>query len=390
MRLYLGFPIYYKNGVDIMKEYIPFFQAEKRSIADKLAKYYKSIGIETKINYDEVKETYILSVPSKNEKEVRKLYQDFYFAERDRIKKKQRDNEFLNEFDENNILSDTSDVLEKNSVLSDASDVREKNSVPSDTLDALEESSVTSDISDVLEESSVTSDASDEEAYLEMACDEVALGNMDDAATDTDDDTTPNNEGITHYDSNADDEAVADDENFEDDDNSSSLTKGLLSSSGASYVMKSEKYKDYISTKSVFLLLGIAGIVFVILNVLEVLTLLYGIFPNLIMGALFLFFIFVGISTGKKARILKQEILEEDQMTDKITEWLQTTVTDKFLSSITNTELSKELDYIKKTETIRDMLVAEFGEQDQDYLDRLIEDFYSETFDKNETYTESE
>lgn len=346
-----------------MKEYIPFFQADKRSIADKLAKYYESIGIETKINYDEAKEQYILSVPSKNEKEVRRLYQEFYFAERDRIKKKQMDNESLNEFDENNILSDTLDKLEKNSVPSD---------------DSYE-----------LEESSAPSNTPNDETSIEMACDEIALGNMDNAATDTDDDTIPNNEGITHYDTNADDKTVENDEDFEDDDNPSSLTKSLLSGS-SSYVMKSEKYKDYISTKSVFLLLGIAGIVFVILNVLEVLTLFYGLFPNLIMGALFLFFIFEGISTGKKARILKQEILEEDQMTDKITEWLQTTVTDKFLSSITNTELSKELDYIKKTETIRDMLVAEFGEQDQDYLDRLIEDFYSETFDKNKTYTESE
>ncbi len=165
--------------------------------------------------------------------------------------------------------------------------------------------------------------------------------------------------------------------------------KSLLSSSG-SYVMKSEKYKDYKGTEYVFLLLGIAGLIFVFLNIIEVLTLLYGLFPNLIMGALFVFFIYVGLSTGKKARLLKEEIEAENELTAKIIEWLHTTVTDEFLASITNSDLSEELDYIKKTETIRDMLNKEFGEQNRDYLDRLIEEFYSETFDASNEYIEGE
>ena len=99
------------------------------------------------------------------------------------------------------------------------------------------------------------------------------------------------------------------------------------------------------------------------------------------MGALFLFFIYVGISTGIKAKNLKYEIEEEKQLTDKINQWLSKNVTDEFLKSISNEDLSEELDYIKKAETIRDMLINEFGDTNHDYLDRLIEDFYSKNFD---------
>jgi hypothetical protein len=36
---------------------------------------------------------------------------------------------------------------------------------------------------------------------------------------------------------------------------------------------------------------------------------------------------------------------------------------------------------MKQTDTIRDMLLAEFGEQNHDYLDRLIEEYYNQVFD---------
>ena len=41
-----------------MQEFMPFFQAERRSIAEKLANYFNSSGLETKIYFDE-KETRI-------------------------------------------------------------------------------------------------------------------------------------------------------------------------------------------------------------------------------------------------------------------------------------------------------------------------------------------
>ena len=44
----------------------------------------------------------------RKEKEAKKLYQAFYFAERDRIEKEESSQESINEYNESNILSDSS------------------------------------------------------------------------------------------------------------------------------------------------------------------------------------------------------------------------------------------------------------------------------------------
>ncbi len=364
-----------------MQEYIPFFQAEKRSIAEKLAKYFEYSGLEAKIHFDEEKDAYILSVPSKKEKEAKKFYQAFYFVERDRIEDQEKNPDSLEEYDESNILSATPGE-----------------GVSESSLDISNEEIASADMDGL--NRNIASDT--DEASEVSATNET-----------TDNDTTSNHEELHPEDIMSDEDSISDKDNISDenimsdedtvekaaedlddtlndlDNGQKERVKSLLSASG-SYVMKEEKYKDYIGTQFVFIVLGIAGIIFVFLNAIEVLTLLYGLFPNLIMGALFVFFIYVGLSTGKKAKLLKQEIEGENQLTDKINKWLHTTVTDEFLASITNSELSEELDYIKKTDTIRDMINKEFGEQNRDYLDRLIEEFYTETFDASNSYIEKE
>ena len=340
-----------------MQEYIPFFEAEKRSIAEKLAKYFEYSGLETKIEFDEDKDAYVLSVPSKKEKEAKKFYQAFYFVERDRIENEEKSHDSLEEYDESNILSASSDESPSESSL----DISNEEIASADMDD------LSPDIKSDTEEASDESTTNETSSIHEELSAEDVMPDEDTIEKAEDFDDTPSDPEI---------------------DNKSQV-KSLLSDSG-SYIMKSEKYKDYLGTQYVFLILGIMGVIFVFLNIIEVFTLLYGLFPNLIMGALFVFFIYVALSTGKKARLLKLEIDEENQLTEKINQWLQTTVTDDFLSSITNPELSEELDYIKKTDTIRDLINKEFGQQNRDYLDRLIEEFYTETFDASSDYIEAE
>lgn len=310
-----------------MQDYIPFFQAEKRSIAEKLAKYFEYSGLEAKIHFDEEIDSYILSVPADKEKEAKKFYQAFYFVERDRIENEEKSQDSLDEYDESNILSETSD---------------------------------------------------EEASEAETAIDEVAVAETHEA----DDDEASNLVEVSDLDEAYDDVAEGSDEASNDSpDDEDAKIKSLLSESGA-YVTKAEKYQDYVGSRYVFLLLGLLGLIFVFLNVIEVFSILYGLFPNLIMTALFIFFIYIGLSTGKKAKQIKKEIDEENQLTEKINEWLRTNVTEEFLASISNPNVSEELDYIKKTDTIRDMLIKEFGEQNVNYLDRLIEEYYTATFDK--------
>jgi hypothetical protein len=177
-------------------------------------------------------------------------------------------------------------------------------------------------------------------------------------------------------DMNDDDDAM-DDEMAEASLNESAQTSD--SDSGV-YVMKADRYKELRDTVVIFLLFGIVGSLVVLLNAVEVISLYSGDIPTIVLGALFLYFIYVGISTHTKAKQVQSEIDAENQLTGKINEWLKKHVTESFLESIHDLSLSDEINYIKKTDTIKTLLIKEFGEQNQAYLDRLIDEFYNNQF----------
>ncbi len=159
---------------------------------------------------------------------------------------------------------------------------------------------------------------------------------------------------------------------------------GVQRSENSVYVMKYDQYKDLTGTVWIFAFFGIAGIIFVILNLTKIITFLNGWLPNLVMGALFLFFIIVAITTGRKAKRVRSEIDAENILTRDINNWLKANVTEEFLASVHNDNISDEANYIRSTDYIKELLVKEFGSQNLAYLDRLIDDYYTNTFDKEE------
>jgi hypothetical protein len=95
-------------------------------------------------------------------------------------------------------------------------------------------------------------------------------------------------------------------------------------------------------------------------------------------------FIYIAISTNQKAKKVQAEIDTENKLTEKINQWLKSNITESFLSSIHNDTISEELNYLKIVDTIKELLLKEFGTQNLSYLDRLIEEYYSNTIDKFE------
>ncbi|MGB4661141.1 MAG: hypothetical protein WBI07_18360 [Mobilitalea sp.] len=148
------------------------------------------------------------------------------------------------------------------------------------------------------------------------------------------------------------------------------------------YVMKSDQYKDLTGTVWVFLMFGIVGLIVVILNIIGILNLFQGIIPNAVMGILFLLFLYIALSTAQRAKKVQSEIEAENQLTEEINQWLTVNVTEDFLSSISNDNLTSEMNYLKAVDNIKEMLLKEFGPQNLAYLDRLIEEYYTNTFDK--------
>ncbi|MBH1940993.1 hypothetical protein I5677_08830 [Mobilitalea sibirica] len=323
----------YREGIDLCSDckvelvdqlqeeddFLPFFQAELKSVADKLKDYFEYSKLNSKVQYDEENEVYILSVPADQVKQAKKLYQAFYFVERERQEK---------------------EALEKQLQGSDL----EASDVDHDTLE----------------------DASLADNHEDSMNDETQGNTISEDPSDDQEDVDADAEQLTDY---------------EEDNNESDLYTDEEETS-APYIMKADQYKDYNATVWIFSLFGIGGIIVVILNIVGILSFFNGLFPNLIMSGLFLFFLYIGLSTSKKAKLIQADIDAENKLTEKINLWLEENITESFLASIHDESISEELNYLKKVNKIKLMLNDEFGKQNSSYLDRLIEEYYSNTFEK--------
>jgi hypothetical protein len=304
---------------------IPFFQADDKKVAEKLVKFFNYSDVNSSLTYDKDIGVYIVSIPPKKQLEAKKLYQAFYFVERERMANGESD-----------LFADEAEQEGE-----EGSDIE----ITEDTGEPAEETIEGS--FEAAEDSEETLDASEEDF-------DHSLEPADSSEKDDYHGETPS------------DEVTAFDEEEED---------------SAPYVMKADQYKDLTGTVGVFLFFGIAGLIVVLINLIGIINIFSGWIPNTVMTALFLFFIYVALLTNKKAKTIQVEIDEENAMTEKINEWLKKNITEEFLTSIHNETISDELNYIKKTDVIKEMLIKEFGNQNLAYLDRLIEEYYYNTFD---------
>ncbi len=282
-------------------ELVPFFQAENKKIAEKLVSYFKYSNLPSEMSYSEENEVYLVSIPPRMEKEARKLYQAFYFVERENI---------ANGIYKDNMANSSEDEA--------------------DTDDEAIASALSQD------------------SMVEEGEDELALRHSDPGEMEA---------------------YIESEEEAEDED----AEKGA-------YVFKADRYKDLAGTVWIFLIFGVIGLVFVILNMAGILTVLNGWLPNTVMGVLFLSFLYVAFSTKQRAQKIRNEVAAENKLTEEINAWLSEHVTKDYLASIYNDSLSEELNYIKMTDAIKKQLIDHFGKQNLSYLDRLVEEYYNNNF----------
>ena len=114
----------------------------------------------------------------------------------------------------------------------------------------------------------------------------------------------------------------------EDDTPSPSLSRRSLT-----YVKKEDRYKDLQSTAYIFTVFGFLGLVFVALNVLQIITLLTTWVQFIALGGVCIAFIIIGIRSYLQSKETFQEIDQENVLTTNITAWLQEHMTKEALSS---------------------------------------------------------
>ena len=158
-------------------------------------------------------------------------------------------------------------------------------------------------------------------------------------------------------------------------------SSALHNTSTAPYVKKSEQYSDYKSTAATFLLFGIGGCILMVLNLLNIISIFNGIISEIVMSAVFIFFIGVGINSISRAKRAAVESKEEEKMNKQLNSWLEENLTKETLEKLSDPSQSDELNYLHLTEVLKSEIQKQFGITDEAYLDNVIDEYYSDRFD---------
>ncbi len=141
------------------------------------------------------------------------------------------------------------------------------------------------------------------------------------------------------------------------------------------YIKREDKYKDLSSTANIFYLFGVGGLIYLALNLAGILTFVSGIFSYSIYAILFIGCLIVGFTTKKSAKIAKEQIADENSLTETINQWMTDHITEDYLTDLEDDSLSEEINFLNKINHTKKLLTTEFPDLDDSYADQLIEDY---------------
>lgn len=154
-----------------------------------------------------------------------------------------------------------------------------------------------------------------------------------------------------------------------------------LEKNSSVYVKKEDKYNDLSSTGWTFLVFGIAGLIFTVLNILGYFSIFANPVSYTFASILFLGCLFVSGNSFRSAKKAKGEIAEENRITDELKEWLENNIHENDLLSIQDDDLSEEINFLNKINFIKNAVTNHFGKIDEAFLDEITEEFYNHHFD---------
>lgn len=151
-----------------------------------------------------------------------------------------------------------------------------------------------------------------------------------------------------------------------------------------SYVDSNDRAENYKSGAFVLMGVGAIGIIVLILINLGVIPLSFPgsttMMINVVMGALFVIFIAVGISSFFSYKKLVKQAGEEDSLEDKIYEWSESILDKEALEKDVKPEDSDEIKFFNRTEALRGQLIEAFPELEESFKEHIIEDLYDRIF----------
>ena len=158
------------------------------------------------------------------------------------------------------------------------------------------------------------------------------------------------------------------------------------------YVKKADKYDDVRSSAFTMLIVGVLGIIFVTLLILNVIKipfnpatawLFYG-----IMIVVFVAFIVAGILSYMKSIRLNEEAEIENKKIDEIKKWANENLTEDKVDSGLDKNESVEILYFTRAERIKSALMHQFEDVDEGLIDLLTENIYTKMYEDDEAFDE--
>ena len=160
----------------------------------------------------------------------------------------------------------------------------------------------------------------------------------------------------------------------------------LRNAKSSVYVKKADRYEDVGSSAIIFLGFGLVGFLVVLLNVLHILNLpFFDIVSDVSKYSLliiFAVFFVIGVFSWKKAKQLKSQISDEENITEKINQWMEKKFTKEFLEQHTDASLSNEINFLNQVGEMKQLLILAFPDVESNYLDMLIEEYYNSHFEE--------
>lgn len=156
-----------------------------------------------------------------------------------------------------------------------------------------------------------------------------------------------------------------------------------------SFVRLSDKYKDITSSALTMLIVGIAGILFMILVLTDIIPLPLNsstawLFDSVI-GGIFIIFVISGIVSFMHAKQVKIDAEEEDKLIDELLSWADENITGEMLDEGLDTSQPEELLYFSRTDKIKDQLMHQFENADEALIYEFTEQIYQNIYEKDET-----
>ena len=165
-----------------------------------------------------------------------------------------------------------------------------------------------------------------------------------------------------------------------DGEEGSELLQELRSEQSTVYVNYKDKYNDHKFTGYSFITFSVVGLAFAALNMAGIIH-VFNMFSTLVIALMFIVFLGIGISSLRKANSIKGNLENEEEAEKNVRAYMEETFTSEYLSSLGDSSLSEEENYINVTEILTNEAVSKFPDLNPQLIEQLVDEYYEKSYD---------